>query len=990
VLSFQVLGPLRVLDEHGGDLTPPGELQRRLLEALLVEHGAVVPADRLADLLWGEQLPANQATALQTHVSRLRKHLPGCPISHERGGYRLGVDAERIDAESFERLVLAAAAVRAEDPARAVALVEEALRAWRGEPFPLLADGDAARAARARLLELCHRARDERIEALLALGGAAEVLADLEAAVIEHPSRERPHEQLMRALVDTGRSVDALRVYDRFRRFLAEEVGVEPSAQLRTWHDAIVTGRAAAHPADDPHAAPGGAHARPDDDATPSNLSLAAPPLPRPVSSFVGRADELATLSGLVGRHRLVTVVGTGGVGKTRLALEAAHRLAGTVPDGVVFIELAGSSRANALDAIAARLGVEPRAGQTIEQRLVTVLRHRAVLVVVDNCEHVVDVVAPLVEQWVTLSDAVRVLATSRERLGVDGERLLPLSPLALTGAGDDDGAGGAGPAVELFVDRAQAMRPELDPHDDATAALVASLCRRLGGLPLAIELAAAQLHTLELTEILEEISGGLSVLATPRRHAPRHRSLSATIGWSFDRLDPGERTALVQLATFRRAFDLVGAAAVLDRPARDTRAVLQVLGERSLLQRSGREHVMLEPIREFARERAEAVGGGEHRAARDRHARYHVELAESLNDSLRGDQPGEAMQRFDGSLVDLRAAYEQLLATGGQTRLCRLAVACADFGLLRPRHEVLEWGAVAARDGTVGDPHAADAASMGAVSAWARGDQARFAERVQDAWRLVGPHGSPPVRLLAVQGLAALTAGQLEAARRWYDQALAVPGTDRLRWCELAATRVLSLAYSGHPRAEHEAEALLVQPEVDGPTLAAMWLWYAAGEALVAIDPARAEAPLQRCIELARRGGAGFVIGIAGASLASLAVRRGDLGTAIDDYRQLIPRWASSGEASILWTALRAITELLAAAGLDEGAATLLGAIQSTRDGHAVFGEDQIRLERVTATVRARLGGRFESAAAAGRDLDANDAAQLALRCWRDAGLTG
>jgi predicted ATPase/DNA-binding SARP family transcriptional activator len=784
VLSFHVLGPLRVMDDRGGDVTPPGELQRRLLEALLLPPDAVVPADRLAELLWAGAPPANLSTALQTHVSRLRKQLAGCAIEHERGGYRLQVDADAVDATRFERAVLQAAADRAADPAATVAVIDQALQTWRGEPFSLLEDDDAARAVRTRLEELRWRAREERIEALLDLGRAGDVLADLGAATIEHPSRERLHEQLMRALVAVGRPVDALRSYDRFRRFLAEEIGVEPSAQLRSFHDAIVTGQPAGPAiAGSPTA---GMPGDPPAGAAPSNMSLAAPPLPRPVSSFVGRSEELATLTELVGQHRLVTVVGTGGVGKTRLALEAAHRLAPTIPGGVVFIELAGSDAGNVLDAIAAQLGVEPRAGQTIEQRLVAVLRHRGVVLVMDNCEHVVDVVAPLIERWVTRTEAARVLATSRERLGVDGERLLPLGPLALP-----DGGAGDGPAVELFVDRARAMRPDLDIADDATMEAVLRLCRRLDGLPLAIELAAAQLHTLEITEIVEEIGHGLSVLSTPRRPAARHRSLSATIGWSFDRLAAEERTALMQLALFRRAFDLAGAAALLDRPTGDARAVLQVLGERSLLRRSGPEHVMLEPIREFARERATEVGDdAAHLAALDRHARYHVGLAEALNFALRGPDPGEAMQRFDHCLVDLRATHEHLLAQADRPQLCRLAVAVADFGLLRPRHEVLEWGAVAVQGCAAGEPDAADAASMGAVAAWARGDQAGFAERVDDAARLCGPQGRPPVRLLAVQGLAALTSGRLDVAQACYDEALELAGDDRLRSCETRATR--------------------------------------------------------------------------------------------------------------------------------------------------------------------------------------------------------
>ena len=945
VLELSVLGPLQVV-EDGVDVTPRGDLQRRLLSLLLLEAGQPVSADRLADGLWGESLPANHTAALQTQMFRLRKRVPSLPLDRAAGGYVADVDGCRLDVRQFERLVTGGFACRDHDPAAALAMLDEALALWRGDPFADL-DADGALAAVSRLGELRLRALDERAEILLARGEPSELIADLEARAITHPTRELTHLQLVRALAGGGRTVDALRALDRFRRTLGDELGVEPSPEFRAVHTALLIGS---------------------DDAQPVGSRLRGRPVPRYSTAIVGREGAATELIGLATRERLVTVVGTGGVGKTRMVAHVAALLGERFESGVAWCDLASSSPANVLDSVAAQLGVQTLAGEDPIERIVAGVGDAPLLVVLDNCEHVIDQAATLAHHVVRGTARAHVIATSRERLAVDGEHLLPLAPLPV----GDDGEDAA--AVDLFHQRASAMHAGI-VDDAASRDQVAELCRRLGGLPLAIELAAAQLHAVDLDTIVREITRSLDLLSG-HRTSDRHRSLAAAMQWSYDLLSAEERRCFTWLSVFRAPFTVEGAAAVLDCPATVAAARVRALVERSLLQRSEARWLMLEPLRQFA---AETWPSGSRAVDRDgaleRHARYQVARSQDLSRQLRTADPAPAMLAFDQEMPDLRATYGHLVERGEVDALFDLAYAVRDYGMCRPRNEVIAWG-LAPAELAPDDPRAPDMLGYAAQSSWARGDRATFGEltrRAHERSVALRGEGGESVDVCDTLSLYALSTGRLADTVHWCDAALAViDPTDPLRRAEIEVARTLALSYSGDERALESAERNLASFEA-GPSLVARALgWYAAGETYIDRDPQLAMGRLARSVELATAAEASWVAATAGASLASLEVRHGDPHGAADLYRWLLPLWARNGDTSVVWTAMRSIASLLRMTGDHEGAASVLSAVRSTASGHELYGADIERLDALESALRAEMtGDAFEAATRKGRGLE-------------------
>ncbi len=623
-----MLGPVRLLLD-GRDRTPGGALQRRLLCALALRSTVAAPAGDLADLLWPEGLPADHRAALQTHVFRLRRLLPEGAIATTPGGsYRLDLGPEALDAARFEALVYDAAALRATDPEAAVARLDEALGWWRGTPYDELAEVDDARIEAARLAELAVRAREERFDGLLDLGRHHEVLADLEALAAHEPLRERPQGLLMVALHRSGRRADALAVYDRFRRALASELGIDPSAALRDLHDAIVTDEVQAA------AAPSSPRAR-TGEVPRFTQQLRGPGRPR----RRGRAAAGGRAPGDPGRHR-----------GDRQDARRRRGGAGRGPEAggeVWFCELAAADRTSVVMTVAGATGVDLRAGVGLLERIVELLRDRRGLLVLDNCEHVLDAVAEVAEAVLAKAPAVRVLATSRERLAVDGEHLFPVPLLPRPAAGADE------PAVRLFVDRARAVQPAWSPGDEEVA-LIAELCGRLDGLPLAIELAAARLHTLTLDEVASGLETRFRLLTGGRRTTARHRSLAAAVGWSYDLLGPREQELFDAVALFQSSFRAAAAGDLVGWDAADATDVLSRLVERSLLHRTGARYGMLESLRHFGAARLDERGlTGE---VRRRHADHHVAFAEASWERLHRPGQVDVFAELDASLPDLRA----------------------------------------------------------------------------------------------------------------------------------------------------------------------------------------------------------------------------------------------------------------------------------------------------------------------------------------------
>jgi predicted ATPase/DNA-binding SARP family transcriptional activator len=919
--------------------------------------------DRLADQVWPGELPTDVDAALQTLVFRLRKALPPGTIETSANGYRLAVPADDIDARRFADAVAAAAAARGDDPATALAMADEALSWWRDEPYADLADDDEphAGAERERLRELHAQVREERLAALIDLGEHRAALADLFALVQEQPLRERPRSLLMTALAASGRAAEASRQFDEHRLALAAELGLEPSDSLRRLHDAIVRGEISSRDVAGP------ARSR----ATTGKRAI--PRLPR---AFVGR-DELVSMTArrLRDGERLLTLIGTGGVGKTTVAAAVAHRLAA---DGapVWFCELAQVDGDGVDELVAEIVGVEPRSGRSLIDGITDALGSERGLLVLDNCEHVLDRAALLADAVLTTCPDVALLVTSRERLEIGDEVLCPIAPFPVpeSPAVDD-------PVLQLFLARARAVRSTFE-LDDATVPLAARICRQLDGLPLAIELAAARLQSLDLQQISAGLDHRFRLLTTGDRTNTRQRSLAAAVAWSYELLSPDLRAAFDLLGVFAGAFSAIDAAEVLDVDATEANASLAALVGRSLLQRTAEGHfALLETLRHYALDRLASTGMMD--AARERHAEWALAVAERSCATLTTAGDDTPLAEPDRVLADLRAARRWWVDTGAVDSELRLVVALDLYGFFRMRPEVLAWGdhasAVAIAEA---HPLAPRALSVAALGAWKQGDLTRSGELARDAValaeRLGQPDDGPVFNML---GVHALVTGSLDEARACFERGLAteVAASVEARRVILTTDLVLTAAYAGAPDLRSLADGLVAML---GPlrTAANAFAWYAAAEAAMHDDLELARRLAERALTEADATGAWFVIGVAGALAASIDVRLGALEEAIVAYRWLLPWWRRAGELSVLGTVLRSTAELLARLERDELAALLLGAVTVPDTGHGVFGGDAVRLGELATQLEGRLGGeRFEAARSRGARLGVADAAAVA-----------
>jgi predicted ATPase/DNA-binding SARP family transcriptional activator len=654
---IRVLGPVEV-QAPGRPPMSPAPAVRALLARLAVTPGRVVSADALTDALWGEQLPADAANALQIRVSKLRRALAragldGDVIATRAPGYLLAAPAAAVDAYRFDEVVTAArSAAAAGDPVGALARYDEALALWRGPALADAGETEWTRSERTRLEEARLAAVEDRLELLVDTGRHTEVVGELDRLIADHPLRERLHRLLMLALYRAGRQADALSVHQRLRERLADELGIDPSPDLQALTEAILRQQV-------PPGEPAG-RITPAPGAAPSLSAGAVPPR---LTSFLGRdADLRATLDQLRA-GRVVTLTGPGGVGKTTLAVEAARRAGQGIADTVHIIRLAAlDPAADVAGAFAAQLGIEgPGAGPQAVEAVAQHLRHRRALLVVDNCEHVIDAAATVVDRLVHATADVRVLATSREALAVAGETQIAVGPLAVP----DESAGPAGiaaaPAVRLFLDRARSVRPGFALEDDDTARAVASICRQLDGMPLAVELAAARAKALPPAEIAARLRDRFALLtAGPRSSEARHRTLRATIDWSHDLLPEPERRLLRRLAVFRGGWTLAAAEQVCGFGGTDPAAVADLLFrlvDRSLVTAdpgTGRFRLLV-TIREYAWTKLRDAG--EVDDCRRRHLAHFTALAEQYGPSV--CFVGPASQRIAEDEDNLRAALE-------------------------------------------------------------------------------------------------------------------------------------------------------------------------------------------------------------------------------------------------------------------------------------------------------------------------------------------
>jgi len=961
-LVVEVLGPLRVRDPDGRDVTPDGGLQRRLLALLVLRRGRVVSVEAAIDVLWPRTAPRDPTAALHNHLFRLRRALPEGVIDSTGDGYRL--DPARIDLDA-ERLMATLEAVEAATDPAALAALDAVLARWHGPAYPELDDVDDGRAEAARLAELRVRLTEGRAERRLAAGELDGLVADLTALAAAEPLRERPRALLMAALAASGRQADALRAYDDFRRHLGDELGIEPSPALVAQHAALLAGG--------PDRASGGAPVGVLTGVANASPTWAPPArLPEPAASLIGRDALVDELVSTVQDHRVVTLVGPGGVGKTRLLVEIGHRLrAARAERPVVMCELAPADEESALDVAAAALGIDARPGVGPVERVAAVLGDSEAVVLLDNCEQVLEPMAALVEGLVARCPHVTVVATSRERLRVPGERVCVVPPL--------DARGNDSTAVQLFLERGRAVAPDLAP-EAGDLEVVADIVERLDGLPLAIELAAARLHTHDVTEVAAGLDHRFSLLSSGFRTSSRHGSLRAAVSWSFELLDAPLQRVFADLSVFAGPFAVDDAAAVCDLDRTTVAAALVQLCERSLVMRAPhRRYVLLETLREYGTEQLRATG----RVADtcERHARHQVAWIEQA-DRLLLASGRTVIPDIDEAVPELRSALAWALAHDEVHLAGRLVVALFDYGVMRLRPDLLAWAeGVTEADADDRSPLAASVWVAAAYAAWMAGNLDEMRVRGERALQAGERAGEVPAEAMLNWANLAMFEGRLDEAVLWYRRAVAAARTDRPQELLTRGTQLLALGYAGDAAVGDLADALLAEVG-DAETPHAAYVWYCAGEAVLSVDVERARARYARALELAARTNASFVTGLAGASKASIDARLGDPEAAARDYRRLIMHWRRAGMWSTQWTMLRSIAGLLARLGRTRDAAMLVGALRATEAGHRIFGADEVALAVLEAELGKRLGiDAYEAARHEGALLDGDAAVEHALR---------
>ena len=628
-----LLGGLEVRDADNRDITVPTGKQQALLALLAVHAGRVVPAEQVVDALWGEDPPPRVRNGLQALASKLRGALGATDLIVMRGsGYVLDLPADAVDIHRFEQLVTdARAAAVSDDPQRAVALLTEAESLWRGDALADFAYEEFAQPTINRLSELRLAAMEERIELELALG-LDEATVGLESLVAAYPVRERLRGLLMIALYRAGRQADALRVFQDGRHILADELGLEPGPELRRLEAAIL----AQDPSlDAPVTEPRATEAK------------RRGTIPESLTPLVGRDDELRELTRLAMEHRLLSLVGPGGVGKTRLALEVARTESIALTDGGYVVELAPVGDPAAVPAaIAAALDVPDAT------RLAALIGDRELVIVLDNCEHLIDAAATLAEQLLRDCPRLRLVVTSREALRVSGETVWAVPPLS------------AVDAAQLFVARAHAAGAPLEFSDDLLP-LIADICARLDGLPLAIELAAARIRALPIHQISSRLNDRFRLLTGGLRTAlPRQQTLQAVVDWSYDLLFDAEQRVFERLSVFPGGCDLVTAEAVCtdDTIAADDIAdIVQALVEKSLVvaQRAGDtvRFTQLQTLCQYGRQRlSERDDAKQVRAAM---AAHFAQLAARGKAAFTGPDQGSWLIAITPEHDNLRAALE-------------------------------------------------------------------------------------------------------------------------------------------------------------------------------------------------------------------------------------------------------------------------------------------------------------------------------------------
>ncbi|MFI7362351.1 ATP-binding protein [Streptomyces sp. NPDC050149] len=708
-MRYGILGTTQALRDDGTAVAVGGARLRALLAVLALRTGRTVPFAVLVDEVWDGDPPADASGALQALVGRLRRALGHAEVVSADNGYRLAAEPDSVDLHRFERLAgEGTRALDAGDPAKALSVLDDALGLWRG---PVLADLPDRHALAARWTARRLDARRTRLTAALTLGRADEVLPELAALCEEHPLDEPLQALRLRALRDAGRTAQALAAYDEVRTVIADRLGTDPGPGLSALHAELLRQEPARPASQTVH--------------RPAAPAVRQGNLRARLTSFVGRERDIDALRGDLSRARLVTLLGPGGAGKTRLSQETAESFdPASWPDGVWLAELAPVDDPEAVpEAVLGALGAretvlrgagaeelraaergagERSAGEPLS-RLTEHCSRRHMLLLLDNCEHVIEAAAALADHLLARCPQLTVLATSREPLGVPGEFVRPVEPLP-----DPT-------ALRLLAERGAAALPGFRVDaDDATAAATAEICRRLDGLPLAIELAAARLRMLTPQQIADRLDDRFRLLTSGSRTVlPRQQTLRAVVDWSWDLLAEDERTTLRRLSVFAGGCTLEAAEAVCadgPRHAREVAGLLGSLVDKSLVVAApaadgGMRYRLLETVGEYAAERLDETG--ERDAVERQHLVYFRELARTTDPLLRGAGQRAAIELFQREYENLRTALRHAVAARDEQESLCLVISLSWYWQIRNlRSDALHWADAAAALGP--DPFAA------------------------------------------------------------------------------------------------------------------------------------------------------------------------------------------------------------------------------------------------------------------------------------------
>jgi predicted ATPase/DNA-binding SARP family transcriptional activator len=905
LLRVAVLGPLRLVVD-GVAVEVRGPKRRALLALLALAEGRTVTVDHLLDVLWPSDLPESGRQALHTQVSRLRTHLgpAAARLRSHQDGYRLELGDGELDLAQARALLTTARGGTGLDPAEVLALLREAHALWRGPVLADLTDLTPISTAVEGYARLHRDVTDALIAGAVAAGQADGTVGLAAASLAADPLREPAVLLLMRALSAAGRAPEALRTGRDYRRRLADETGLDPSPALGELERAVA----------------GGATGPP-----PPRQRVPA----RPLTRLIGRDAQVAALHRLLAAERLVTVVGPGGVGKTRVVLEVA-RASGTP---TVLLLAPVTDPAAIPHALASALNLRVAQGDVLAA-CVAVLGDNPGLLVIDNCEHLLDAVRDTVGVALDECPNLSVLATSREPLGLAAEYAFRLSPLPLPGGSDD--LSGV-PSVAVFLDRADRVRP-VGPPTPAELRLIADIVRRLDGMPLAIELAAGRLSTFSLADLHARLDRSLDLLGGGRSGADaRHRTLRATVEWSYRLLSADERRLFRHLSVFVDGVDLDTAeriAADLGLGT-DPGSALSRLVDASMIDAEfdgGTRYRMLETLRAFGLDRLAAAG--EDDAAATAMVGWAVELTAEIEQTMSTEREPRADARLRLALPNLRAAWRLARDRGLLDDAVALVTSSFDSVGYRDLVELRDWAVELADDPAIAThPHAAAVLGTAAEAAYHRGDHPRA-----ELLARTGLERSTDARgswvCLMVRSVVALARGAYAEVVDLSEAAAALTALPR----ENLGIAALAMAYGGDL---DQARTLNERGRAGAvsPTMLA-WGAYVDGEIEnLAGRGEPAEHHYLRAIDLARTSGATFLVGVATVGLLTVRATAGRVHDALRGYREVIDYFARTGNWTHQWTTLRNLADLLHQLGDHHQANLLDTAADHAPDAPAVDG---------------------------------------------------